>query len=80
MGRLSVLPDGVCFLQASPVLKISSGAESTAIGSQYAYMLMGLDRDGVYRSAGQLDQELRRVAGSTACRAASSSTCRASTS
>ncbi len=63
MGRLSALPDGFCFLMPAPVLKISSGAESTATGSQYAYQLMGLDRDTVYTAATDLERELRNVAG-----------------
>jgi hydrophobic/amphiphilic exporter-1 (mainly G- bacteria), HAE1 family len=63
MGRLAVLPDGFCFLRAMPVLKISSGAESTAVGSDYAYQLMGLDRDSVNKTAVQLEQEMRRIPG-----------------
>ena len=63
MGRLSALPDGFCFLQPAPLLKISSGAESTAIGSDYAYMVMGLDRDRVYGAAVRLEQELRAIPG-----------------
>jgi HAE1 family hydrophobic/amphiphilic exporter-1 len=63
MGKLSVIPDGVCFLRAMPVLKISSGAESTAAGSDYAFMLMGLDRDLVYKTAQRLEQEMRAVRG-----------------
>ena len=51
MGRLMAIPDGFCSLHAMPVLKISSGAESTAIGSDYAYQIMGLDRDTVYKTA-----------------------------
>ncbi len=62
-AQLSVLPDGFCFLQPSPVLKISSGAESTASGSQYAYLLMGLDRDKVYDAAGRLEREMRGIPG-----------------
>ena len=61
--RLAVLPDGFCFLRAMPVLKISSGAESTATGSDYAYMLMGLDREQVYNTALQLEQQMRGIPG-----------------
>ncbi len=61
MGKLFVLPDGVTFLRAMPVLKISSGAESTAVGSDYAYMLMGLNRDAVYETAQNLEQEMRKI-------------------
>jgi HAE1 family hydrophobic/amphiphilic exporter-1 len=63
MGKLFVLPDGVCFLRAMPVLKISSGAESTAVGSDYAYQIMGLDRDKVYETAVQLEREMRGIQG-----------------
>jgi HAE1 family hydrophobic/amphiphilic exporter-1 len=63
MGRLMALPSGFCFLQAMPVLKISSGAESTAAGSDYAYLLMGLDRDKVYATAKQLEVAMRGVPG-----------------
>jgi len=63
MGRLSALPEGFCFLQAMPVLKISSGAESTAVGSDYAFQLMGLNRDAVYGSSQQLEQALRGIRG-----------------
>lgn len=63
MGRLMVLPSGFCYLQAMPVLKISSGAESTAVGSDYAYLLMGLDRDQVYATSRQLEMAMRGVPG-----------------
>ncbi len=63
MGLLSRLPDGLCALRAMPVLKISSGAESTAAGSDYAYMLTGLDRDTVYATAQQLEREMRQIPG-----------------
>jgi HAE1 family hydrophobic/amphiphilic exporter-1 len=63
MGMLSKLPDGLCAMRAMPVLKISAGAESTAAGSDYAYMLMGLDRDTVYATAQQLEREMRQIPG-----------------
>jgi len=63
MGRLMVLPSGFCYLQAMPVLEISSGAESTAVGSDYAYLLMGLDRDKVYATSRQLEGAMRGVPG-----------------
>ncbi len=61
MGKLFMLPDGVTFLRAMPVMKISSGAESTAVGSDYAYMLLGLNRDLVYETAQKLEQQLRGI-------------------
>lgn len=63
MGRLGSLPDGFCALRAMPVLKISSGGDSTAAGSDYAYTLMGLDRDLVYRTAQHVEREIRGVGG-----------------
>jgi HAE1 family hydrophobic/amphiphilic exporter-1 len=63
MGRLMALPSGFCYLQAMPVLKISSGAESTAAGSDYAYLLMGLDRDKVYAASRQLEMAMRGIPG-----------------
>jgi HAE1 family hydrophobic/amphiphilic exporter-1 len=62
-GRLMSLPDGFAFLQASPVLKISSGADSTAAGSDYAFMLTGLNREAVYAAARQLETEMRGLPG-----------------
>jgi len=63
MGKLAALPDGFCALRAMPVLRISSGAESTAIGSDYAYMITGLDRDTVYNTSKQLEQDIRKIGG-----------------
>jgi HAE1 family hydrophobic/amphiphilic exporter-1 len=63
MGRLMAIPDGLCALHAMPVLKISSGAESTAIGSDYAYQIMGLNRDTVYKTALELEREIRGIPG-----------------
>jgi HAE1 family hydrophobic/amphiphilic exporter-1 len=59
IGKFFTLPDGVCFVRAMPVLKISSGAESTALGSDYAYMLMGLNRDSVYDTAQKLQRDIQ---------------------
>ncbi|MBI3985496.1 MAG: efflux RND transporter permease subunit, partial [Lentisphaerae bacterium] len=63
MGGLSALPDGFCALRAMPVLKISAGADPTAVGSDYAYLLMGLDRDAVYDTAFKLQQEISGIPG-----------------
>ncbi len=61
MGQLSALPDGLCALRAMPLLKISSGADPTASGSDYAYMLTGIDRETVYSTAQRLEQEIRAI-------------------
>ncbi|MCX6997532.1 MAG: efflux RND transporter permease subunit [Kiritimatiellaeota bacterium] len=63
MGKLARFPEGIVALRAAPVLKISSGAESTQMGSDYAYMLTGLDRDTVYAAAQQLEKEMRQIGG-----------------
>ncbi len=62
-GMLMSLPDGFTFLQAMPVLKISSGAETTASGSDYAYLMLGLDREQVYAAAQQMEGALRGLPG-----------------
>ena len=63
MGKLSSLPDGFCAASPMPLLKISAGADPTATGSKYAYMLSGLDRDLVYDTALKLEREVRSVPG-----------------
>jgi HAE1 family hydrophobic/amphiphilic exporter-1 len=62
-GKLFMMSDGSCFLRAMPVLKISSGAESTAVGSDYAYTLLGLNRDTVYETAQKLEREIAAIPG-----------------
>ncbi len=61
MGQFFALPDGVCFLSPVPVLKISSGGDPTALGSDYAYMLQGMNREQVYAAAQALEGEMRRI-------------------
>ena len=61
MGLASSIPDGVCFLQPVPVLKISSGGDPTPAGSRYAYMVKGLDRQAVYDASQVLEQEIRKI-------------------
>ena len=63
MGQLSVLPDGLCAMTPMPLLKISAGADPTAVGSDYAYMLTGLDRDSVYDTSLKLEREIRTIPG-----------------
>ena len=60
MQAMSV-PDGLCAMKAMPVLKISSGVDSTAQGSDYGYLLKGLDRDTVYKTAFLMERELRQI-------------------
>jgi HAE1 family hydrophobic/amphiphilic exporter-1 len=63
MGKLAMMPDGFSFMRAMPVLEISSGAESTAVGSDYAYQLVGLNRDAVYNASLQLEQQMHMIPG-----------------
>jgi HAE1 family hydrophobic/amphiphilic exporter-1 len=63
MGQLSVLPDGFCALMPVPLLRISAGADPTAIGSDYAYSISGLDRETVYNTAALIEKEIRSVGG-----------------
>ena len=62
-GQLMVLPSGFCFLQAMPVLEISSGAKSSAVGSDYAYLLMGLNRDEVYATSRKIELAMQNIPG-----------------
>lgn len=61
MMQAMAIPDGLCAMKAMPVLKISSGVDSTAQGSDYGYLLKGLDRDTVYKTAFLLEQEIRKI-------------------
>jgi HAE1 family hydrophobic/amphiphilic exporter-1 len=61
MMQAMAIPDGLCALNPMPVLKISSGVDSTAPGSKYGYLLKGLDRDTVYKTAFMLEQEIRKI-------------------
>jgi len=59
-GKLMRLPMGFAFIKAIPSLSISTGGESTAAGSQYAYAINGSDRDQLYDAAMKLEEELRK--------------------
>ncbi len=61
MMQAMTIPDGLCAMKAMPVLKISSGVDSTAQGSDYGYLLKGLDRDTVYKTAFLLEREIRQI-------------------
>ncbi len=61
MMQLMAIPDGFCALRPAPVLKISSGGDPTAVGSDYAYLLKGLDRETVYSTALQLQREMSTI-------------------
>jgi HAE1 family hydrophobic/amphiphilic exporter-1 len=61
MGMMASQPDGLCVFRAMPVLKISAGADPTAAGSDYSYLLSGLDRNTVYTTALAIERELRQL-------------------
>ncbi len=53
-------PLGFTFIQAQPVLKISTGGESTAQGSKYSYSITGPKSEAIYRCAQQLGDEMNK--------------------
>ena len=62
-GMLYMLPSGMCFLSAIPVMKLSSGGEATAAGSKYSYTISGNDRDQLYDLAEKLQQQMQGLQG-----------------
>ncbi|MFH1039014.1 MAG: efflux RND transporter permease subunit [PVC group bacterium] len=52
---------GMVFLMPLPSLILSTGAESTATGSQYSYVLSGQDMDQVYQAAAEMEQRMRQL-------------------
>ncbi len=62
-ARLMRITGGFSFIQAIPALKISTGGESTASGSQYSYAITGADRDDVYDAADAFEKRLRQAKG-----------------
>ncbi|MFA5205640.1 MAG: efflux RND transporter permease subunit [Lentisphaeria bacterium] len=61
--QLGPIPDGFSALSAVPVLKISSGAETTQVGSDYAYLLTGFNRQDVYAASQKLQQAMYGIPG-----------------
>lgn len=57
--KLLMIPDGLVFLRAIPVLSVSAGGESTATGSKYSYLMKGPDQDKLYSAALELEKEIR---------------------
>jgi len=62
-GTLSNLdyPLGFVFMQPVPVLKISTGGESTAQGSKYSYTITGPYEDEVYSCADKLKEAMDKM-------------------
>jgi hydrophobic/amphiphilic exporter-1 (mainly G- bacteria), HAE1 family len=52
---------GMVFIMPLPSLILSAGAESTATGSQYSYVISGQDRDEVYQAAGEMEAKMRAL-------------------
>ncbi len=50
---------GMVFLMAYPSLVLAAGAESTATGSKYSYVLTGQNKDEVYAAAFKLEERLK---------------------
>ena len=54
---------GFVFFKAVPALQLSTGGESTALGSKYSYIVNGDDQDEVYKSALALEQKMYSLPG-----------------
>ncbi|MBN2190197.1 MAG: efflux RND transporter permease subunit [Candidatus Aureabacteria bacterium] len=52
---------GFVYLMPLPSLELSTGAESTATGSQYSYVLSGQNRDEVYEAAINLQDKMEEL-------------------
>ena len=57
----SVAHLGMVFLMPMPSLLLSAGAETTALGSMYSYVLTGEDKDKVYAAALELEERMKEL-------------------
>jgi len=62
MQKIGQIPGIMAFLQANPVLQISTGATATTQG-KFAYALSGINPDEINRVAGELIAKLRAYPG-----------------
>jgi len=62
-AKYAELSDGMIFLQLVPLMNLSAGGESTAMGSKYSYLMRGNDRNVLYESAGKLENKMRTLDG-----------------
>lgn len=62
-GKISRLTQGYVFMRPMPSLKISTGAESTASGNRYAYVLTGPDQDQLYETALDFGKTMGKLPG-----------------
>ncbi|MDP8215084.1 MAG: efflux RND transporter permease subunit [Candidatus Euphemobacter frigidus] len=62
MTLYSSLSDlGQVYIMPLPSLVLSSGAESTATGSKYSYVVSGQDREAVYQAAFEMEDRMRKL-------------------
>lgn len=61
--ELAMFPAGFAFLQPIPALKLSTGGESTAVGSRYSYVVKGEDVDKVHEAASSLQAKMTNIPG-----------------
>lgn len=64
-GNLMSMPGGFTFIQPIPSLQLSTGGESTAMGSRYSYVVTGDSADAVYSSAYALQDKMYTLPGFT---------------
>ncbi len=60
-GKMNQFDAGQVFVMALPALKLSSGADSTASGSKYSYLMTGEDREKLYAAADALEAKLNAL-------------------
>jgi HAE1 family hydrophobic/amphiphilic exporter-1 len=61
--KLMHIPKGFVFIQPVPSLKISAGAESTASGAKYSYVMTGPDQASLYKTALDFEKTMHGVTG-----------------
>lgn len=61
--KFAALTEGFVFVKALPALKISTGGESTAAGSKYAYVLTGANREELYKTAKDFETKVKELPG-----------------
>jgi len=62
-AKYAELSAGMVFLQLVPLMNLSAGGESTAMGSKYSYLMRSNDRNVLYESAGKLESKMRTLDG-----------------
>ena len=62
-GKFFGLTQGFIFMRPVPALRISTGAESTARGNKYSYVLTGPDQDLLYKTALDFEKTMGKLPG-----------------